>query len=257
MDNVMTACKIDYFRRVASTSDAHNKDRWRHDSVGMLRVDCEGGAGAPVGSRVDVWSLGQLDIVDGCLAHMSLAPLAGRGDTWLDLKLIRSGAMYIEQGGRTQRIGPGEIVLIASSHVYRQSFDEQTEITALRFPSHALKERGLWHDLRGPITPDMSAADTRAIGELVMSIAAQRGKTSEGLRRRQGDQLLELIDLLIDDPAVMMRTRRSDATLFRARRFIAQNLRNGELTVSRIAAAQASQSCASFGKAALNWRRRC
>ena len=145
--------------------------------------------------------------------------------------------MYIEQGGRTQRIGPGEIVLIASSHVYRQSFDEQTEITALRFPSHALKERGLWHDLRGPITPDMSAADTRAIGELVMSIAAQRGKTSEGLRRRQGDQLLELIDLLIDDPAVMMRTRRSDATLFRARRFIAQNLRNGELTVSRIAAA--------------------
>ncbi|GAB2922648.1 hypothetical protein GCM10027093_72170 [Paraburkholderia jirisanensis] len=233
----MTACKNDYLHCVALTDDADGKDRWRHDSLGLLRLDCDGGPGAPAGSRVNIWSLGQLDMVDGCLAHMSLAPLAERGDTWLDLKLVRTGAMYIEQGERTGRIGPGEIVLIESSHAYRQSFDTQTEIIALRFPVHLLKERGLWHDLRGPIMPDMSAADTRAIGELVMSIAAQRGRTSESLRRRQGDQLLELIDLLIDDPAALMRTRRSDATLFRARRYIAQNLRNGELTVSRIAAA--------------------
>jgi len=237
IDNVMTTYKSDYLRRVVLTGDPNGKDSWRHDSAGMLRLDCEYGSGEPAGSSVNVWSLGRLDMVDGHLAHMSLTPLADCGDTWLDLNLVRTGAMHIEQGGQARRIGPGEIVLIESSHAYRQSFGEPTHIIALRFPSNALKERGLRHDLRGLITPDMSAADTRAIAELVMSIAAQRGETSVGLRRRQGNQMLELIDLFIDDPAALTRTRCSDATLFRARRFIAQNLRNPELTVSLIASA--------------------
>jgi len=176
-------------------------------------------------------------VLDGHFAHMSLAPLADRGDSWLFLKLVMNGTMRIEQGGQARRVGPGEIVLVESSQAYRQSFGEQTDMIALRFPSHALKERGLRHTLRGLITPDMSAADTRAIGELVMSIAAQRGETSANFRYRQGDQLLELIDLLIDDPTALTRARSGDATLFRARRFIAQNLRNTELTVPLIAAA--------------------
>jgi AraC-like DNA-binding protein len=83
----------------------------------------------------------------------------------------------------------------------------------------------------------MSAADTRAISELVVSIAAQRGGTSTNLRCRQGDQLLDLIDLLIDDPSALMPARRGGATLYRAKRFISRNLRNPSLTATMIAAA--------------------
>jgi AraC-like DNA-binding protein len=227
----------DYRHHLALTGESSSKDTWRHDSARKLRIDCEYGAGEPAGSSVSAWSLGRLEMLDGHFAHMSLAPLADHGDTWMYLKLILNGTMDIEQAGRARRIGPGEIVLVESSQAYRQSFGRQTDLIALRFPSHALKERGLRHALRGLITPDMSAADTRAIGELVMSIAEQRGETSMGLRQRQGDQLLELIDLLIDDPAALTRSRSGDATLFRAKRFIAQNLRNPELTVPLIAAA--------------------
>ncbi|GAB7525524.1 helix-turn-helix domain-containing protein [Paraburkholderia sp. 2C] len=227
----------DYCRHLVLTHEPDSKDSWRRDSAMKLHLDCEYESGDPAGSCLDAWSLGRLDMLDGRFAHMSLSPLADRGDTWLYLKLVKSGAMHIEQGGQARRIGPGEIVLVESSQDYWQSFGGQTDLIALRFPSHALKERGLRHTLRGLITPDMSAADTRAISELVTSIAAQRGETSASLRHRQGDQLLELIDLLIEDPAALTRARSGDATLFRAKRFIAQNLRNPELTVPLIAAA--------------------
>ena len=227
----------DYFSRLVLTGDSDSKDIWRHDAASAQQVGCEFGPGESVGSSLDAWSLGRLDMLNARFAHMSLAPLADRDDRWLYLKLVTNGAMHIEQGRQARHIGPGEIVLVESSYVYRQSFGEQTDMIALRFPPHALKERGLRHDLRGLITPDMSAADTRAIGEFVMSIAAQQGETSVALRRRQGDQLLELIDLLIGDPTALTRARSGAATLFRARRFIAQNLRNPELTVSLIAAA--------------------
>jgi AraC-like DNA-binding protein len=233
----MMTCENDYLHRVVLNDDPDGKDGSRYDSAGMLRLHCEYGSGEPAGLSVAVWSLGRLGMMNGRLAHMSLAPLSDCGDTWLDLTLVRTGAMYIEQGGQARRIGAGEIVLVESSHAYRQTFYEQTDIIALRFPVHALKEHGLWYNLRGLITPDMSAVDTRAIGELVMSIAAQRGETSMTLRRRQGDQLLELIDLLIDDPVALPRAGSGDTTLFRAKHFIAQNLRNPELTVSLIAAA--------------------
>ena len=227
----------DYSRHLAVTDEPDSKDSWRHGSAMNLHLDCEYGAGKSAGSSLHAWSLGRLDMLDGHFAHMSLAPLADRDDSWLFLKLVMNGTLHIEQGGEARCIGPGEIVLVESSQAYRQSFGEQTDMIALRFPSQALKERGLRHALRGLITPDMSAADARAIGELVMSIAAQGGETSAGLRYRQGDQLLELIDLLIDDPAALTRARSGDATLFRAKRFIAQNLRNPELTLPLIAAA--------------------
>jgi AraC-like DNA-binding protein len=227
----------EYLRRTELSDAPDGKDIWRHVSASALRLGCEFGPGEPVGSSVDAWSLGRLDMLNGRFVHQSLSPLADSGDTWLYLKLVTRGAMNIEQGGQAHCIGPGEMVLVESTLPYRQSFREQTDMVALRFPSHALKERGLRHDLRRLITPDMSAADTRAISELVASIAAQRGETSAGLRRRQGDQLLDLIDLLIDDPAALTRARSGDATLFRAKRFIAQNLRNPELTVSLIASA--------------------
>ncbi|CAB3767718.1 helix-turn-helix domain-containing protein [Paraburkholderia humisilvae] len=223
--------------RLVLTDESDSKDIWRHGSASAFRLNCEFSPGAPAGGSVDAWNLGRLDILDGRFAHLSLAPLADRGDTWLYLKLVTQGAMHIEQGRQARRIGPGEIVLVESSRPYRQSFDEPTGLIALRFPASALKERGLRHDLRNFITPDMSTADARAIGDLVASIAAQRGATSANMRCRQGDQLLDLIDLLIDDPAALMRARSGDATLFRAKRFIAQNLRSPDLTVSLIASA--------------------
>jgi AraC-like DNA-binding protein len=145
--------------------------------------------------------------------------------------------VYLEQGREIRRAGPGELVLVESTRPYLQTFDEPTELIGLRFWSSVLRERGLRHDLRGLIFPDMSTADARAIRDMVVAIAAQHGNTSATLRCRQGEQLLDLIDLLIDDPSSLTRARSGDATLDRAKRFIARNLRTPGLTAPMIAAA--------------------
>jgi AraC-like DNA-binding protein len=225
------------FIRLVLNDEPDSKDIWRHGSASAFQLNCEFGRGESAGTNVDAWNLGRLDMLDGQFAHLSLSPLADRGEPWLYLKLVMQGAMNIEQGADVRRIGPGEIVLVESTRPYSQSFDELTELVALRFPARALKERGLRRDLRGLIVPDMSAADARSIGEMVASIAKQHGETSAGLRRRQGEQLLDVIDLLIDDPAALTRSRSGDATLFRAKRYIAQNVRNPDLTVPLIASA--------------------
>ncbi|CAB3752732.1 helix-turn-helix domain-containing protein [Paraburkholderia solisilvae] len=225
------------FIHLVLSDEPDGKDIWRHGSASEFRMNCEFGRGEPAGSNVDAWNLGRLDMLDARFAHLSLSPLADGGEPWLFLKLVLQGAMNIEQGADVRRIGPGEIVLVESTRPYSQSFDEPTDLVALRFPARALKERGLRHALRGLVVPDMSAADVRSIGELVVSIARQHGETSVGLRRRQGEQLLDVIDLLIDDPVALTRSRSGDATLFRAKRYIAQNLRNPDLTIALIASA--------------------
>jgi AraC-like DNA-binding protein len=223
--------------RLVLNDEPDSKDVWRHGSASALRLKGDFTRGKQARSCADIWALGRLDILEGHFANLSLEPIADGGEPWLFLKLVTRGAMNVEQGDQTRRVGPGEMVLIESTRPYRQAFDEPTSMTALRFPASALKERGLRYNLRGPILPDMSSADTRAIGELVVSIAGQCGATSADLRRRQGDHFLDLIDVLIDDSTALSRTRSSDATLFRAKRFIAQNLRNPDLTAPEIALA--------------------
>jgi AraC-like DNA-binding protein len=201
-----------------------------------LGLHCEFGHGAPEGSSARTWNFGRLDLLDAELAHQSFAPIADDGgEHYLFLKLIKRGEMVLEQGGQVRRFQPGEIVLVDPIKPYRQSFTAPTQLVALRIPKQSLKERGFRHHLRSMVVPDMAAADVRAIGDLVLCFAGQSGATSLAMRRRQGAQLLDVIDLVIDDPSVLTRARSGDATLFRAKRFIAENLRNVDLTATLIA----------------------
>jgi AraC-like DNA-binding protein len=226
----------DYFS-LALGSEPDSKDIWRHGSASALQMKCEFGRGDPAGSDVAAWTLGRIDILSGRFTQLSMRPLADVGDPWLCLKLVTGGSMYIEQAGQRRHVGPGEIVMVESAQPYCQAFDGPTEFIGLRFPAHVLKERGLRHDLHGLVAPDTSSADVRAIVGMVVALAAQRGGTSETLRCRQGEQLLDVIDLLIDDPSSLMLARSGRATVHRAKRYIEKNLRNPGLTTSTVAAA--------------------
>ncbi len=219
------------------SSDSDSRDIWRHANASALGLTCEFTDGVSAGSRASTWNLGALDLMDTELAYLSLAPIVDAGEAYLYLKLIKQGEMLIEQDGHARRFKTGEIVLVDSTKPYWQSFAEPTQLVALRFPRSSLKERGFRQNLRGMVAPGMAVADVQAVADMIASVAAQKGATSEAMRRRQGDQLLDLIDLVIDDPSALIRTRSGDATLFRAKRFIAQNLRNVDLTVTLIASA--------------------
>lgn len=143
--------------------------------------------------------------------------------------------MIIEQGGHVQPLQAGRMALVDSTKPFRGIFTERTQVIQLRIPKKALSDRGFRLDLRGVIKLNVATPDVGAVGDLIFSMAKQAGATSAHMRRRQGEQLLDLVDILVEDPSALLRARSGEATLFRAKRFIAQNLRNADLTATLIA----------------------
>lgn len=227
---------------------AEGKESWRYTCSHVFGLQCEFAEGSPSGSLVNSWNLGQLDLMDVAIAQQSLSPVPENSpdrppEDHLFLKLVKAGSMVIEQGGQVRCFHTGGMVVVDSTKAYRQTFVELTQVIAVRIPKRALRERGFRHELRGPVAPNAITPDVNAISDLILSMARQAGATSAQMRHRQGEQLLDLIDIVLDDPEVLIRARSSDATLFRARRFIAQNLRNEHLTATMIASAvSASES---------------
>jgi AraC-like DNA-binding protein len=228
-----TCMQTEHFKVVLS-DDADSKERW-HTSSRVYGVRCEFAPGRSAGSTATIWNFGQLDLVCLELANQSLSPIAERVEEYLYLKVVKAGSMFIEQSGQVQRFHAGRMVLVDPTKLYRQNFVERTQLIALRIPKSTLNERGFRLDLRGPVTPDVATPDVGAVGDLIVSMAQRAGATSTIMRHRQGAHLLDLIDILLDDPSAMLRARSSDATLFRAKRFITQNLRNADLTATLIA----------------------
>jgi AraC-like DNA-binding protein len=219
-----------------------SREIWRQTTARFYGLKCEYAPGRSVCSTSASWNLGQLDLLQVAIANQFLSTLAPGdphwpGDGYLYLKLVREGTMMIEQGGQARVFQSGQLILLDPKRPYRQSFNETTQLIALRIPKVMLRERGFRHDLRGLHAPDAAAPDVHAVSDLILSMADQAGATSARMRRRQGEQLLDLIDIVLDDPSVLMRARSGDATLFRAKRFIAQNLRNADLTATLIASA--------------------
>jgi AraC-like DNA-binding protein len=227
----------DDYIRLDLNSSPESRELWRFGIASVLGMNCDMGSGDAVGSNLAAWPLGRIDILSGNFTHLSMTPVANEANRWLWVKLVSRGMMYIEQGKQRRRFGPGEIVLVDSTLPHSQAFEKPTELVALRVPTDVLKERGLRHNLRGLVKPDASAADVRAIGEMILAIAWQRGRTSAILRRHQGEQLLNLIDLLVEEPSSLVRVRGESSTLERAKQFIEKNLRNPELTAPMIASA--------------------
>jgi AraC-like DNA-binding protein len=180
--------------------------------------------------------VGQLEFLTVDLAHQSLSPIAKQSDPYLYLKLIETGSMVLEQGQQMKRFSAGSIVLVDSAKPYRQTFAERTRMITVRIPKVGLRERGVRPDLPGPIAPNIAISDVRAFRDFIYTIARQNGATSANMRRRQSDHFLDLVDILLED-LPSSRARSGEATLFRAKRFIAQNLRSTDLTATLIASA--------------------
>ncbi|CAB3764526.1 hypothetical protein LMG29739_04378 [Paraburkholderia solisilvae] len=228
--------QIDSFQ-MELTCSPDSKEMWRNQGTRVLKCHLNFGHGDPTGSTLRAWQLGDVKLIDTRLTHISISRIREEEVGSLCLKLVRSGALFVESGEQVQRFRPGELVLVPDAPSIRQTFKEPSEVVSVTFSPRSLKERGFRFDARGYAVPDQQNADVRAIAGMIALVADQNGDTSEKMRRRQGGQLLELLDLLIESPLALSRRRSGEATLFRAKHFIAQNLRNPELNVSLIAAA--------------------
>jgi AraC-like DNA-binding protein len=167
-------------------------------------------------------------------------PLSLHSDTasaCLHIKLVVSGGVVIEQGAERKSFSAGTMLMADPRKAYTEIFNRPTHVVTLRIEDRSLKERGIRYRVGDVHAVAMNSNDVRAVAANIINIEAQNGATSAHLRRRQGAHLLELIELLIDNAYELVRERSGTATLSRARRFIAQNLHDANLTPARIASA--------------------
>jgi AraC-like DNA-binding protein len=190
-------------------------------------------------STVTIAHAGQTDIFNVDVAWQSVSPVMQRPRFWngehLFVKIVRSGAMSVEQRGQTVTFGPGDIAVLDPLHMFNESFREPTRLAILRFPKAALRERGLRHRFPTVCRPDSASADVAAVREFVLNLTSQAGKASEPLLERLGDQCLDLMDVIVNERDSCASRRASVATMLRAKQVIARRIGDPDLSVVRIA----------------------
>jgi AraC-like DNA-binding protein len=203
-------------------------------------LHCTCDAHRSVNSTVKSWSLGNVAIARLDLTAQRFSPVREHHPNWpgnyLFVKAITAGYIDVEQEGQARRAGAGSILLLDPNRMFVESLPEPTQLVALQIPKDKLRERGFRHFLNGALIPDMKSPDVRAMSELIHCVGNQ-ADASPQFRRRVGEQLLDLMDIILADSANQSRTRSSEAVLFRTRTFIARNLGDANLTSTTIAAA--------------------
>ncbi|CAB3771503.1 hypothetical protein LMG29739_06052 [Paraburkholderia solisilvae] len=203
---------------------------WRDESLNRFGMFCEFQRTRLPTGTLKLWDLGEAKMVNTKISNISLQPTRGAWEPFLYVKVVISGSMVIEQDRSLKRFSAGDIALVDCRYPYSQRFVEPTHMVALRVPETSFKERGLRYRLRGLVAVDMTSTDAHAVAASIANVGRQGGETSAALRSRQGAQLIELLDFIVDDPDTLTRARSGSATLSRAKRFIAQNLHNCDLS---------------------------
>jgi AraC-like DNA-binding protein len=209
-------------------------------SLRSLGIDCRTDPLRSIDSGFSSWSAGPIAILSADFRHQTITPVSPDESPLthdhLFLKVVKSGSATIEQHGQTRVIRQGDIVVIDPKEPYREMVTERATGLGLRFPRSALRERGFRCALRGLYVPDVSSPDVQAVRALIECLGQQSGTSSAEVRRRLGDQLLDLLDIVIDDPTVVRTGRGPAAILFKAKQFISRNAGNADLSPSQIAA---------------------
>ena len=185
---------------------------------------------------VHSWSLGALSLTLLNILDMSTSELA-YNDRYVYFAVIKTGSVVIQAGPRTLKVGSDSMIMIDVDGPHTQRFDRYLSAIMLRVSREALADYGGFGERRlGLFAPNMARSDVRAVADTVALVAQQIDRASLELRRRQGEHLLSVFSLIVDDRGTAPR-RCGSATLLRAKRFISQNIGNVDLNVKLIVSA--------------------
>jgi AraC-like DNA-binding protein len=203
-------------------------------------MHCRFDAAPAVPIQTRDWSAGEVAFVDLTIGRHKLSALEGRAHTWLNdcifLKLVVSGGLALGQYGQERIFKPGSIVLVDPSTRFDEYVADHTRLIVLRVPKQALRERGFRHAFGTIVAPRPECPDVSAVRDFLLTVAAQSDTPSDAMRHRFGEQCLDLMDILVNDPVDRSLTRSTEATLMRAKRLIAQRLGDATMDVGKIAA---------------------
>lgn len=221
--------------------DHHDAAAWSSKILDAYGLRCKIDPYQAEGSTIKGWNLGPVDIARFAIAGQVFEPARSSempwpGD-WLFLKLVTSGYVIIEQGGKIERFCTGSLIAMDPARAFIETYPQHVQFTGLRVPKALLHERGLRPDMNGLVLPNVKSADVKATCDLIQCIAEQSDAPSPAVRSRLGEQLLNLMDVVLTDLSAPSRSRSSESLIFRAKRFMERNLENEDLDVSMVASA--------------------
>ena len=202
---------------------------------------CQFDESRAVRSTAQSWNLGDVGVTLADLTSLALVPVgeeqsAWQGE-WLYLKLMTGGQVDIAQAGQQHRFTAGSMFFIDPGRSFQESFAERGQMTVLRIPKSALRDRGLRHSLSSVVAADMRSPDMCATRDLIHCIAQQHVAPSQVIRDLMGRQLLELVDAMLGAAGDKSVARSSDVVLLRAMRYVHLNLGNTDLDSAAVAGA--------------------
>jgi AraC-like DNA-binding protein len=236
-------------RKVSVNHDVHEhvwgndlieRDRWSDAISTQYGMNGMTDPVRSANSRTQGWFAGEVGILEVDLGAQHWSPLGAESAAWpgehLFLKLVTSGSMVIGQHGEERAFGPGSMVLIDPARAFTEQFVERTRLIAMRIPKQAMRARGFRYSLSTLVVPDLDSPDVRAVRDFLLCVAKQAGVPSLRTRERFGEQVLDLMDVIVNGSAHSTRGRNSEATLLRAKRIIARRIGESQISVAQIAA---------------------
>jgi AraC-like DNA-binding protein len=211
-----------------------------HDSLRAFGVRADVDPNLSFDSVIEAWGVGQIVFLDGDIRCLTVTPMSPDESPWsndyLFLKLITRGSMLVEERGGVHEFGPGGIVLLDPQRPYREIFPERATGLSMRLPRQALTERGFRSALNRAHFPDVSSPDVQSVRALIECVASQSYAPRAHVMQRLGDQLLDLMDIVLDVPLATGRMRTAEAIIYKAKQYIERHAGDPDLSPASVAA---------------------
>ncbi|QYD73604.1 AraC family transcriptional regulator [Paraburkholderia edwinii] len=217
-------------------------DGW-HDMVnGSWSMDCAFDRVNPDSLKGTCWRMGGLEFDVADVSSQQWTPLAGPGRrNWRNEMILafitQTGVIELEQSGVKTRLTNESLLLIDPSRKYVQTGESDTRGMALRIPRSALEARGMHFTGREMFIPDPTSPDVRMVKSLIASAAAHSQRSRPGSANLVAEHLVDLMQILAEDPAAPRRTRSAHVALASAKRFIERNVSTADLNLDMVARA--------------------
>lgn len=215
---------------------------WREAVIrGQYGLECRLDRHLPFAATLTSWPLGAVRVARMRLAGHAVAADRAfahkRAQDHVFLKLVLSGKVCFESGHESLTVGCGSLTLVDPAREFVETFVESTDLIVLNLPRHELQARGFVAAVDRPASQDGANPDVVALRQMVQALALCPETASESLRARIGGQLLDLMDVLVEQPGAAPLNRTGAATLQRIKHFVSRRLGDTELDAAGIAAA--------------------
>ncbi len=226
----------------SSTHSRFSQAVWRESVINKkYGLECQFQRIRPFEAGMRFWDLGPVKLARMLLNGQSVSADRRIAHSFkhddIFLKLIVDGSVSFEFGLESIVLGKSSMILVDPTRDFKESFLAPTNLLLLTMPKQNLRSRGFVADVDKPTIQDNEDPNCLMLKNMIMAIAQSSDSASTTLKNRIGEQLLDLMDVLVTTSRQNRVNKSAEATRIRIKYMIKRHLGNPEFGASEIAAA--------------------